>query len=406
MTRDSSGLSPLAGWLEESLISLWAQAPESSSRIVRILKFEGASPRDVFWFCVALFSGLMGLALLCIFYTRLHESTPLGSERNEEEKDPEARLGLTDAEKEVLHEIVVLAESELETCLSEVTDFDRGVDRLLIHAMMGDPQQKLEKLRLIRALRHKLGFDAAEPGEPLRSTHCLSTDQEVLLSVLDEDGQPTTSHVGTVFFNDEEGLLLRLLPREDQGNREPFTAEPPARIRVHFFRYQEGSYEFDSPLVEFRSRGPGFVRLKHAKSLRRLQRRNYPRVQLDETVYFRWLPYSNGKPGRQQLFREPDQEESEKSGRILDLSGGGIRLEVEKIPVTVDDWLEVRFPFLAGTLSGLKTYCRVVKIYESSADRIVCGARFESPRARLEMALLREVDRRLEHEAQAEPQAG
>lgn len=111
-----------------------------------------------------------------------------------------------------------------------------------------------------------------------------------------------------------------------------------------------------------------------------------------EKAHFLWIP---GKSGLSQLESESSVKNlvEMRAGFITNLSGGGMRLQVEGVNIQEDDWLEVYFPFLPAPIHEESCYARVVKIYAPPPQGIF-GLEIVTISIRLRTEIIREVERR------------
>jgi hypothetical protein len=299
--------------------------------------------------------------------------------------------GLNASEEEVLENIADYADQSVRKCLKLVESFDKGADRALAVADGKSSLERLEFLRNLRSLRKKLNFDHTSPQQPMKSTRSLPVDQDVIL-VLKNDVGGEEFFATTVFHVDEESILLRLNAEEQPGGGERFWGGRGVGVAAHFFRPNEGSYSFESAVVDYRRRGPGFVRVNHPKKLRRQQRRNFLRIDTEENIRFRWFS-EDGVPRQGLGSEELEKLVSAQDGTIRNLSGGGLQLAADEVRFKVDDWVELSFPFLPDPLDKMACFARVVHVYEPWPEGVY-GLEFERPAVRLQLGILKEVERR------------
>ncbi|MCH2375856.1 MAG: PilZ domain-containing protein [Planctomycetes bacterium] len=358
--------------------------------IIDYVRLRGASEENVFWFFVVFF-GCLALAGLVMVW----EAYALRRRKQEVEELSQQGMieaaGLNETEEEVLENIADYADEPVVRSLKLVEVFDKGADRAIAVAEEKSSLERLEFLRNLRSLRKKLNFDQANPQQPMKSTRSLPVDLDVILVLKSDDGQEEF-FPSVVFHNAEESILLRLNAEEQPGGGERFWGTCGVVVRAHFFRANEGSYSFESAVVDYRRRGPGFVRVKHPKKLRRQQRRNFLRIDMEETVRFRWFSEKDATKGRLDA-EDLERRVSEQEGTVHNLSGDGLQLAADEVRFEADDWVELTFPFLPTPLDTMACFARVVHVYEPWPEGVY-GLEFERPAVRLQLGILKEVERR------------
>ena len=177
--------------------------------------------------------------------------------------------------------------------MTSVEAFDRGVEALLVEHREASTIQRVDLLRNLRGLRHKLGFATSGPFTPLKSTRSLPVGQTATLAIRDVLGEEKLL-LATIYQVDDESLLLRLADIDPTTlmNMKEVLSSTGREVDVHFFRSDDCAYSFRGRILEFRQREAAFVRIDHPSRLYRQQRRNFLRINMQEPISFRWFSRS------------------------------------------------------------------------------------------------------------------
>jgi c-di-GMP-binding flagellar brake protein YcgR len=187
---------------------------------------------------------------------------------------------------------------------------------------------------------------------------------------------------GTLLSSTEESLTLRL------ESIQPATRRALHGLReadVSFFNPNDASYVFRSKVLALRDLGVAFLVLSHPAALARSQRRSFARIRIDVEIPFRWIPEAKIRD----LAAQPEGLAGlieERSGMLLDLSGGGACLRTE-LPLEIGDYVQLALPFLPAPLDADPCFASVVRRRPEGAY----GLRFEGMPQRSLAAILQFV---------------
>lgn len=292
------------------------------------------------------------------------------------------------SERALLFEIVRQVEEPPERVARLVLSFDRAVDLYLASHTTASEEARLQLLRRLKCLRSKLELDRVAPGVPILSTRELGPGLEVVCRLADAPGSKVLP--AHVIDCDDAGLVLELdLPAEARSSAE---VQPAAgrELDVYFLRPGEGGYRFRTRVMAVPVDCPGgkvLWVLAHPRKVSREQRRHYLRVPVHERVAFALVPNAPGGPDTPLSI---DQVVLGCQGVLLDVSGGGARLLVERISVQPEDQIVLELPFLEPPHTGLRVAARVTKVHRPQAE---LGLLFEDLSPEAGAALLRHVER-------------
>ncbi len=299
-----------------------------------------------------------------------------------------ARRGLTAQEKALLAEVIRSSEEPAERVVKLVLSFDRGIDRYLADLPQGSDEEHLALLRRLKSLRAKLELDRVPPGVPLLSTREIQAGQEFLFRF--STNPRGKVYAGVLLGSDDTGLLVEVRSETvlSRAGEEVGTGE----LDVYFLRRNDGGYRFRSRmLADVGAGAPGGEKaiwhLAHPRKLSREQRRHYLRIPVHEDVSFALVPTA-----AQASAREACNVEAlplDRTGTIVDLSGGGFRLVSEGAPVEPEDVIVLRLPFVEVPLDRELLVARAMKIYKKSVE---FGFTFEDLPSSASCALVRHVE--------------
>jgi c-di-GMP-binding flagellar brake protein YcgR len=299
-----------------------------------------------------------------------------------------ASRGLTAQEKGLLFEVVRAGEEPADRVVKLVLSFDRGVDRYLAEMPPSSDEDGVLRLRRLKSLRAKLELDRVATGVPLLSTRELPVGQEILFRF---NANPRgTVYAGLVLEYDDTGLLVEV---HEQGGTSPeATACVGSDVNVYFLRRGDGGYRFHSRvLADVSSHAPGggktIWQIAHPRKLSREQRRHYLRIPVHEEIAFALVPQTT-----QPSAHDAPKLESlplDRTGTLVDLSGGGFRMVSEGAPVQQDDLLVFRLPFLEAPLDRELLVARGMKVYKQAAE---FGFTFEDLPSSTSAAIVRHVE--------------
>lgn len=185
--------------------------------------------------------------------------------------------------------LVLRMPAAFELCVAECAAQQRGVALL----------EELARIRI------RLGFDRLAPDQPVRTTRQLPQGQT--LSLWPQDTDPTQATPCLVVSRHERMLITAPLLNT------PPTWRAGTPLSVRFRRAQDAEYRFATQLLACT---PHTLKLQHADQVERLQVRAFFRW---ETSFPLTLRASLGQGQARSL-----------EGTVTNISGGGLRLRVEK----------------------------------------------------------------------------
>ena len=270
--------------------------------------------------------------------------------------------------------------------LNSVYRFDRHVGKQAARIAERDPENPL--LGLIGDMREKLGFDALDAHQPMRTSHQLEPGITLIIHPEMSDSENLSPWL--VVGRDEQGVSATLMLRED---RRQFRAVADGNhVSARFWRQQDTEYRFITEILSVDENSQTIV-LKHAHDVERMQQRGFFRVAANFPLKLRILPAEIGLDGTEAAIalldstagndlteehgteilpngQEIDDAEEEDTVldvdelplirvEVTDLSGGGLNVRTQDATnhndlVLIDPDFEGSFP-LAGIL------CKVLK---------------------------------------------
>ncbi|MRJ02193.1 MAG: PilZ domain-containing protein [Epsilonproteobacteria bacterium] len=235
---------------------------------------------------------------------------------------------LTDREIEILWEYAQKMERDPMLVLEFKAPFEKVIDLYV----KSDPNADEN---LIRDMRKKLDFMVHSPYVPLITTKDIEIFQGGRMIV-------DNRAIDVALYDKDERYMYWLVVNDDL----PDTVVPGDPAKVIFIRKDDGIYTITLPITEIiREEGRTLVKLPHTFELYRTQRREYPRIKIDQPVQVELLDWE-GQDGR--VFQ----------GRFRDIGAGGGRICFEKVEEPLKklhfgDTLLLRFTLL-GTPFQLK----------------------------------------------------
>ncbi len=171
------------------------------------------------------------------------------------------------------------------------------------------------------------------------------------------------------------GLLEISMPFE--GGRMKLLQQE-TRYRMVFYT-QKGNYTCVGKVIErYKTEHLFMVSVQIISELVKLQRREYFRIQCGLDFEYSLLPQMNLSPTQQETlmdaFLESDQMAGFHSGRILDISGGGIRF-LSDHPMDPESFLRIRLHLEFDY--GVEDLCVIGKLISSSKCKEI-NDRFEN----------------------------
>jgi len=204
---------------------------------------------------------------------------------------------LTDKEIEILWKYARKMERDPMLVLEFKAPFEKVMDLYI----KTDPNAD-EKL--VQEIRKKLDFVVHSPYIPLITTKDIELFQN-----------------GRMIFSDNKAVNVALYDKDERymywlvvENDLPRNVAPGEEVKVVFVRNDDGIYTISLPIAEIiEEDGKTLIKLPHTFELHRTQRREFPRIRLDEAATVEFKP-----PGSPQPLRI--------EGRLRDISAGGGRV--------------------------------------------------------------------------------
>lgn len=193
--------------------------------------------------------------------------------------------------------------------LTSLKTFDQHAGRV---AADGRARQHL---KAIGAIRRHLGFDAPSVKQRFYTTRTLAPGQKLVVWA---HGQQAGFVQCVVVGRDERAITAVPLRRDDDRLLSDLRAGD--RIKVRFWRDGDTEYRFRTDILEAKADTTS-VRIRHAESLERVQKRDFYRIRVDLPLRLYALPL-----GVEDIALERVVETATDSleGQLLDLSGGGL----------------------------------------------------------------------------------
>ncbi|MRI83776.1 MAG: PilZ domain-containing protein [Nitratiruptor sp.] len=203
---------------------------------------------------------------------------------------------LTDKEIEILWEYAQKMERDPMLVLEFKAPFEKVIDLYVKSDPNADQQ-------LIADMRKKLDFLTQSPYIPLITTK----DIEIF-----QNGRLIFDHkaIDVALYDKDERFMYWLVV----DGQLPEGLHPGQLVKIIFVRKEDGIYTLTLPVEEIIQEGEKvLIKLPHTFELYRTQRREYPRIKLDEPV---------------EVFIEDPQSKEQKRflGRLRDIGAGGGRV--------------------------------------------------------------------------------
>ncbi|WP_187646980.1 flagellar brake protein [Nitrosophilus labii] len=229
--------------------------------------------------------------------------------------------GLTDKEAKLLWDYSLKMGRDPLLVLEFKSPFEKVVD-LYIRT---DPNAKES---LVQDMRKKLGFNVIHDFIPLSLSKDIEMFQNGKMII---DGKQA---VDVALYDKDEKFMYWLLI--DVKSREGISPGTP--VKITFLRKNDAIYNFESSVLEVINEGNNIViKLPHTFEMTRIQRREFPRVEVD-------LPAMLGET---RVINEKE-EIIWHSGRIVDISAMGAKFCVplenrDDIKISVGDDIKIKF---------------------------------------------------------------
>ncbi|MFW6381071.1 MAG: flagellar brake protein [Bacillota bacterium] len=124
---------------------------------------------------------------------------------------------------------------------------------------------------------------------------------------------------------DIEDEVIKVVPPYDKGELLPLRRNLELKV---YFTGDDAAFYFESKVIG-REREPiPLIVLTPPETLKRIQRRNYFRLEVSEPIYYR------------RLDEEEEPLEEFRESKTVDVSGGGVKMVLDQ-PLEADDLLEL-----------------------------------------------------------------
>ena len=155
---------------------------------------------------------------------------------------------------------------------------------------------------LVKDMRKKLGFEVQSPYVPLITTKDIEIFQN-----------------GRMIFSNNKTINVALYDKDERymywlavDGDVPMGIHPGESVKVVFVRQDDGIYSFELPIVDiYQESGKTIIKLPHTFDLNRIQRRESPRIKLNEPA---------------KVIYKDEEGSHIFEGRLMDLSAGGAKV--------------------------------------------------------------------------------
>ncbi len=245
-------------------------------------------------------------------------------------------------------EILPLVES-VEDFESKVTEFKKT-----------KPDPKV--LKSIYNLRHKLGFDVNNKRANFISTQMLAGGIKLECQVPHPKKQ--ILFVSTVLTVTENGILLK----PPTVKKKPVNLKRYPHLTCRVRRGDEADYEFQLPILNQIFGKPNAIVLGHTNNIKKMFIRESERVHVDIfTTFYAMTEEKLSALGSGVNITKSDIALESVNGQIVDMSVGGLKAEVEKLPKNFEEGDLLIFHIQGANLrEDMKA--RVLRINSTSAD--------------------------------------
>lgn len=270
------------------------------------------------WFVLTATAVLVLLVILLLWIGHSRRSQQ-HRQTQEQFSETATRRGLSLRERQILLAVVMrsgLVRSQ--DIFTTAQAFERGVTRLMAECARNRTTEENERLNAeIVYLREKLGFPLPwVPGAPIQSRRPSSRDilEGRRVEATRRTARGTANLHATVVRNDDIELVIEL--------EKAVESRPGEFWRV---RYSFGTcvWEFDSLAV--RGEGKTLV-LTHSDQVRFINRRRFPRVEVDAAALVAAFPFIGCAPGGLEGGLSVLEGPRFFEARVVELAGPGLRI--------------------------------------------------------------------------------
>ena len=226
-------------------------------------------------------------------------------------------------EMKILRDLALLNKLKFkpEKILDSINEFDRAVIKMFRNPRLSD--FKRDRLEMdISELRKKLMFDYLPPDEILRTTHGIEKGQRFRIELQKEEHVHYYST--SVHKNSEKALIVYMpvIPGHDT------MFEEGQEFEVYFWRHRDAGYRFRTKILEISKGFPMLLYLSHTEEIDREQRRHFYRIDISLPIFFHRMSVEEILAWEQSGEVVFAEHEDLKEGKIIGLSGGGLKFTV------------------------------------------------------------------------------
>jgi len=227
----------------------------------------------------------------------------------------------------------------------------------------------------LTTLRKKLGFSMLPVETPLTSTKQLNSGLNVLFST----GKSTPPISAKISDITEKCWSLHVTDAV-------IDLEAGKSINISFIRGGDAEYKLDSEIIEWDS---GILILKHTNDLSRNQLRNWVRV--DVNIPCRIVVTTTPSKNQKQASKEESiAKGSSLNGRIVDISGGGICLRLNR-GISSGVVLSLNFDLPGSSLNNVKSEIISYNLQKNTQDVYIHRLKFNEIETALQEKIVRFV---------------
>jgi len=257
------------------------------------------------------------------------------------------RCQLTEEEKEVLTDLAAyLPENQEQHMLFEsIGLFERCMDAY-VNRRLGEiktSERMEDEDELLRFLRKKLEYDILSHEQPIFSTRNITVGQTMSVFASGQRAalaQNTKAvHVGEFYFT----------VRVADEFREKLYFAVGSELTIAFVRQGDAVYSVNAKVMSINNTGG--INFYHTLKFMRSQKRQYMRLELNTSLTFR-------------ILSKADSEEVLSSqtytGRVADISGGGLSFFMDEEPISAGDGISVGLALPGEPMNGIRA--KVVRV--------------------------------------------
>ncbi len=187
-------------------------------------------------------------------------------------------------------------------------------------------------LKSIYNLRHKLGFDVNNKRANFISTQMLAGGIKLECQI----PHPTKQvlFVSTILTVSENGILLK----PPTVKKKPVNLKRYPHLVCRIRRGEEADYEFQLPILNQIFGKPNAIVLGHTNNIKKMFIRESERVKVDIfTTFYAMTEEKLNSLGTGVSITKSDIALESVNGQIVDMSVGGLKAEVEKLPKNFEE---------------------------------------------------------------------